>query len=358
MDEPKSATTNALRAPYQVQAPIAKQYWPPSRLFVAIMYEGFEFRHLTSFVAVAEECNFGKAAERLNIAQPSLSAQIKQIEDGLRSNLFIRSQAGTSLTSPGQQFLVFARKMLHMREHAVRATSSDQTGTEWPLRFGYSPFADHRLVEEAFTGYRELVPGGHIQSQSECSAELATMVANGRLDAAIVSFPVEEKELYMYPICQERVLVCLRRDDPLAEGQTLPQNMIATRLCILFGRVHQPLFYDALVRKFAKYGIELHPSDFVSAPAEMQYLVRTGKGFGLIPESTKLDPELIMMSIASINLTVTKGFICHPAQMRPVLPMLAYRMEKQCALETKLDGRKRSSGRVTGDDLARVKKAS
>ena len=56
------------------------------------MYEGLEFRHLASFVAVAEECSFGKAAERLNIAQPSLSAQIKQIEDGLRSNLFIRSQ--------------------------------------------------------------------------------------------------------------------------------------------------------------------------------------------------------------------------------------------------------------------------
>jgi DNA-binding transcriptional LysR family regulator len=322
------------------------------------MYEGLEFRHLVSFVAVAEECSFGKAAERLNIAQPSLSSQIKQIEDGLRANLFIRSQAGASLTPPGQQFLVFARKMLHMREHAVRATSSDQTGTEWPLRFGYSPFADHKLVEEAFTGYRELVPGGHIQSQSECSAELATMVADGRLDAAIVSLPVAEKELYVYPICQEKVLVCLRRDDPLAKGLTLPQNAIAARLCILFGRVHQPLFYDALVRKFAKFGIELHPSDFVSAPAEMQYLVKSGKGFGLVQESVKLDPELTMMSIAGINLTVTTGFICHPAQIRPVLPMLAYRMERQCAIETKVDGRKRPNGRATVNDLARVKKAS
>jgi len=156
------------------------------------MYEGPEFRHLSSFVAVAEECSFGKAAQRLNIAQPSLSAQIKQIEDGLRSKLFIRSQAGASLTAPGKQFLVFARKMLHMRERAVRATSSDQTGTEWLLRFGYSPFADHRLVREALNGYPELVPGGHIQSQSECSAELTAMFS----DAVTVSLPVAEKELY------------------------------------------------------------------------------------------------------------------------------------------------------------------
>jgi DNA-binding transcriptional LysR family regulator len=325
---------------------------------MANMYEGPEFRHLLSFVAVAEECSFGKAAERLNIAQPSLSAQIKQIEDGLRSKLFIRSQAGASLTTSGQQFLVFARKMLHMREHMVRATSSDQSGTEWPLRFGYSPFADHRLVQEAFNGYRELVPGGHIESQSECSAELTTMVADGRLDAAIVTLPIAEKELYMHPICQEKMLVCLRRDDPLAQGETIPQNVIASRLCILFGRIHQPLYYDALIRKFAKFHIDLRPSDFVSAPAELQYLVKLGKGFGLVQESTQLDPELTMKSISGINLTVTTAFICHAAQIRPVLPMLAYRIEKQCGIETKLDGRKRPNGRVTANDLPRIRKVS
>jgi DNA-binding transcriptional LysR family regulator len=102
------------------------------------MYEGPEFRHLVSFVAVAEECSFGRAAERINLAQPSLSSQIKQVEDGLGANLFIRSQTGTSLTAPGRQFLVFARLMLQMRDHAVRATTSDKSGTDWPLRFGYT----------------------------------------------------------------------------------------------------------------------------------------------------------------------------------------------------------------------------
>ena len=70
--------------------------------------------------------------------------------------------------------------MLQMREHSVRATTSDKTGTEWPLRFGYSPFADHNIVEEARSGYMEMVPGGHIQKSSECSAELTAMVADGQ----------------------------------------------------------------------------------------------------------------------------------------------------------------------------------
>jgi len=322
------------------------------------MYEGPEFRHLRYFIAVAEECNFVKAARRLHVSQPALSSQIKQLEDGLGVKLLARSPAGTTLTPAGHAFLGHARHMLLLRDRAVENTTLVHSGVQLPLRFGYSPFADHKLVEEVCTGYVALVPGGHILTSSDCCAALTTMVADGRLDAAIVSLPVAQKELYVYPICQERVLVCLRRDDPLANGKTLPQSVIAARLCILFGRVHQPLFYDGLVRKFAKYGIELHPSDFVSAPAELEYLVKIGKGFGLLQESTKLDPELTMMSIAGINLTVTTGFICHPAQIRPVLPMLAYKMEKQCALETKVDGRKRPSGRVTGDDLARVKKAS
>ena len=184
------------------------------------------------------------------------------------------------------------------------------------------------------------------------------MVADGRLDAAIVSFPVTEKDLFAHAICQERMLVCLRADDPLASEENLPRNTIAGRLNILFARVHQPLFYDALMRKFARAGMELNPLEFVSAPAEMQFLVKCGRGFGLIRESAKLDPELTTCSIAGISLTVTTGFVCHRAQIRPVLPMLAYRLEKQCVAALKTDGRKRPSGRVTGDNLDAIRKSS
>jgi len=322
------------------------------------MYEGLEFRHLVSFVAVAEECSFVKAAERLNISQPSLSTQIKQLEGGMGAQLLIRRHGGVSLTPPGRRFLIVARQILEMKVHAVREATSDKTGTLWPLRFGYSPFADHRLVEEAHAGYLDLVPGGHIQTSSDCSAELTAMVADGRLDAAIVTLPLAETDLYVYPICKERILVCLRRDDPLAEADTLPQSVIESRLRILFARVHQPLLYDSLRRKFAKCGINLRPLEFISAPAEMQYLVKRGKGFSLATESTELCPELTLRGIAGIQLTVTTAFICHGAQVRPVLPMLAYRLEKLSSVSAEMDGRKRPNGRVMGEELKDIRHAS
>jgi DNA-binding transcriptional LysR family regulator len=332
--------------------------WLPSRLVVAIMYEGPEFRHLVSFVAVAEEFSFSRAAKRLHIAQPSLSAQMKLIEEGIGAILLIRGQSGVSLTASGRQFLVFARLMLHMRGHSVRATTSDKTGTEWPLRFGYSPFADHRIVEEALNRYLELVPGGHIQTSSECSAELTTMVADGRLDAAIVTLPLAEKGLFVHPLCEERLLVCLRRDDPLAAAPKLSHEAIEARLCILFGRDHQPLLYDQILRRLAQAGIPLSPSEFVSAPAEMQYLVKRGRDFSLAQESTHLDSELTMRGIVGVNLTVTTALICNAVQIRPVLPMLAFRIEKHLAMATKMDGRKRPNERATTAHPIKLKKAS
>ena len=101
------------------------------------MYEGPEFRHLITFVAIAEECSFSRAAERLHIAQPALTKHIKSLEEGLAAALFKRVPAGAELTETGRKFLPIARQMLHMRQHAVNTASRSGTDVEWPLRLGY-----------------------------------------------------------------------------------------------------------------------------------------------------------------------------------------------------------------------------
>jgi DNA-binding transcriptional LysR family regulator len=200
------------------------------------MQEGPEFRHLIAFVAVAEECNFGKAAQRLHITQPALSSQIKQLEDWLGTSLFRRVPYGAELTETGRNFLLFARRILHMRQHALKAASRKHSEGDWPLRLGYSPFVDHRLVQEAIVGYQELVPDGQIDSLSDCTAKLLEMMSDGRLDASIVTLPIPSGRLFEHHICEDRVALCMRRDDPFASAVEVPKEAIAKHLRILFSR--------------------------------------------------------------------------------------------------------------------------
>ena len=311
------------------------------------MYEGPEFRHLTHFIALAEECNFGRAATKIHTTQPNLTRSINQLEDGMGVSLFNRSNAGSGLTAAGRALLPFARNLLNLRTQAVKATSTKHSGIELPLRFGYSPFINHDLVSTAMDAFCELVPEGKIDPTSECSGDLLPMILGGELEAALVSLPIDEEGLFVQRIRSENILVCLRADDPLAQEETVPRSALNNRLSIIFARAHHPLFYDKLLKKLMKAGITLKPSSFVSAPSELQYLVETRKGLGLIRDSTPLSKHLVTRPIADLSLRVTTAFVCKLAQQRPVLQLLAYNLAQRYADAVRPEVPKKPSGRVT-----------
>ena len=87
-----------------------------------------------------------------------------------------------------------------MSKRAIQATSSAHSGIDLPLRFGYSPFVKHQLVEDVMGGYRDLVPDGQIEPSSEGSAVLTAMVAEGHLDAALVLLPIGDQKLFVQRI--------------------------------------------------------------------------------------------------------------------------------------------------------------
>jgi len=294
------------------------------------MYEGPEFRHLRYFVAVAEELNFGRAATRLHVTQPALSTQIKQLEEGLKARLFLRGPVGASLTQAGRTLLPLAKQLLAMRKRAVEHTSHAHSGTHLPFRFGYSPWINRNVVREAITGYKEMVPGGVIEPSSQSSGTLSSQVAAGSLDAALIDLPVRETELMVQSICTERLLLCLRADDPLAEQAAIPKEAVAERLKVMFDRQLHPLLYEQIERKLARAGIHLHPSDLVLHPSDAHFLIKEKVGLGLVREGMPLDPDLTSRPIAGLNLTVETAFVCQELQQRPVLPLLAYRVAKCC----------------------------
>lgn len=295
------------------------------------MEQGPDFRHYESFIAVADECSFRKAAEKLNITQPALSGHIKVLEEWLVQDVFKRGHAGSELTEAGRNLLVYARYMLHLRSHAKKASSRKHSTADWPLRLGYSPFINHILIEEALTGYTEIVPDGRINSCSDCTGHLIEMLEDGRLDAAIVTLPIFETPLVQQVISKDRLMICLRQDDPLASESQIPRSAIADRLRIMFERSYHPLLYDEILKSFKKVGITLNPTETFSAPSEMQFLVRHRGCFGLVREGIPLQPGLVALPMEGISLRFTNALVFSAQQDRPILPMLAYRMTQRCA---------------------------
>jgi hypothetical protein len=178
------------------------------------------------------------------------------------------------------------------------------------------------------------------------------MVAEGHLDAALVIMPIGERKLFVQRIRTEKVLICLRQDDPLAQLESIPKNHIEDRVRIALSRAHHPLCYDEILRKFTKAKFHLTPTDFVSSPTDMQFLVKIGAGFGMMLETLPLDPELTLRGIAGLSVHLKTAFICLPDHQRSVLPLLAARMAKMCANVDEVSGIKRPVSRV-GDELPR-----
>lgn len=313
------------------------------------MYEGPEFRHLITFVTIAEECNFGKAAERLHTTQPALSSHIKQLEDGLQKTLFRRVPHGAELTEAGRNFLPYARQMLHLRTHAVKATSHRLADRDAPLRLGYTPFMNHDLMVEALKAYKEIVPEGRINSSSDCTAQLIDMLHDGRLDAAIVTLPTGEADFSEHFICEDKVLICLRRDDPVAALAAVPKEAVAANLKIMFNRTYHPELHDQIRKAFRKAGITITPTETFSAPPDMQFLVKTRGCFGLIRAGVPVDDELTTRPIEGMDFRITTALLFRKQQKRPVLPMLAYRMSQLCRDKEEAKVSKRPSESVRPD---------
>jgi DNA-binding transcriptional LysR family regulator len=175
------------------------------------MSDDLDLRKLRYFVAVAEELNFNRAAERLHIAQPVLTRQIHGLERELRVRLFDRSTRGTQLTPAGQSVLAEARAMLR-RAGAFqrRARQAARGGHELTIGFmpGILPTATVKALRERFPGLRVEVVRTSWDDQ-------VALVLDGRVDASFVRLPIDRRGLTVVPLYTEPRVVALPAGHPL-----------------------------------------------------------------------------------------------------------------------------------------------
>ena len=179
-----------------------------------------ELRHLRCFVALAEELNFTRAAERQHVVQQSLSATIKQLEGELGVRLFDRTTRVVQLTAAGAEFLPAARRVLAEADRAFAAAAEHAT-TRPELAIGFSFTLDdevrYRLLERFVAEH----PATRLRVRMALSGELLDLVAGGELDLAVTFCPLARQGVELAPVMRVPVWVLLAAGHRLAREEVL-----------------------------------------------------------------------------------------------------------------------------------------
>ena len=180
-----------------------------------------EFRHLKYIVALAEAGNFTRAAEQLFLSQPSLSKQIKDIEDEIGFPIFVRTREGVRVTPSGQMMVAYAQEMLAGRAEIITMALAVHRGDIPPLRLGFSSFIDPKLLQIFRDSYARMFPKCPIHLSGGITSSLLQRLEQGFLDGAILPMPIEGSQWVFQQISRDPLVVCMRTDDPLAREVAL-----------------------------------------------------------------------------------------------------------------------------------------
>lgn len=175
-----------------------------------------ELRHLRYFLAVAEEKHFGRAADRLHMAQPPLSNQIKQLENELGTTLFERTTRKVELTDAGTLLMDRARQILADVDAAQSDVAEVGRGAAGVLRVGFSGTATYRLMPEIVRISQEQLPNVRVQVSGEMlTPQMELAMLENRLDAAILRPPVQSAEISLDELEQTPLVAALPLDHRL-----------------------------------------------------------------------------------------------------------------------------------------------
>lgn len=247
-----------------------------------------ELRHLRYFLAVAEEKHFGRAADRLHMAQPPLSSQIKQLEAKLDTLLLERTTRKVELTEAGALLMERARKILAEVEATINDVAEVGRGAAGVLRIGFSGTATYRLMPEIVRAARERMPLVRLQISGEMlTPKMEEALLENRLDAAILRPPVQSGDIMIDEVQQTRLVAVLHRQHPLAQ-ETGPVSIQAFASEDIVGYPRGSSVASVVSEMARQAGFRPRVVQEATETSTLIALIGAGLGIGLMPSSQSL----------------------------------------------------------------------
>lgn len=265
-----------------------------------------DLRHLRYFVAVAETLNFTQAAERLHIAQPALSAAIRQLETELEVQLFERTSRRVALTSSGELLLERARKTLASAEETFAIGRDAGRGLVGRIRIAVSPAARYGEVSDVYDECSSRRPGIATEIREQPTAEVIAAVRTGDADLGIAWCAREAEPLTAERLRDEPLVAYVASDHRLSGAGSISVSELAEEPIIVGSGASSAGFTDALTEALRQAGVEART---IPDPYPDLGLLAAAEGIGVtLGLATKLDDRIQGLTTVGLEPEITLPF--------------------------------------------------
>ncbi|WGL52205.1 LysR substrate-binding domain-containing protein [Nocardioides sp. BP30] len=244
-----------------------------------------DLRHLRYFVAVAEERHFGRAAERLHMAQPPLSQAIRQLESELGVILLQRTTRRVELTAAGETYLERARSILGDVAQAADLARRVAAGSVGHLTLGCVGTATYSVLPTLSRRLSEELPGVDFAFRGEMLVpDQLSALHHGAIDVALLRPPVADLSLVVEPLRSDRLMVALPADHGLAGQTRIRARELSGIDLIVHSADRRSVMYGVVLRLLHDAGVEPRVRHEVGETSTLLTLVAGGLGVAIVPE--------------------------------------------------------------------------
>ena len=263
--------------------------------------------HLRSFHAVATHGSFTRAAEMLNITQPTLSGQVKDLESRYGTKLFLRLGRRIELTDIGRSAFNITRLLFRHEEEVEHLLQSARALTSGELRVAAdSPYIATPLLAQ----FQRLYPGIQISIQYGNSQQLMSWIESRRCDVAFLpNIPQGDDKLFSIPLLPDRLVVFVSQDHDWAERRSVPIEELLTQRVIL--REKGSRTRSILEEAIGEAGLQLENVMEISGREGVREAVAAGFGIGVVAENELLaDSRLRALPVNNAELVHAEYVVC------------------------------------------------
>ena len=238
----------------------------------------YDLKHLATFVAVAEELNFHRAAQRLTMAQPAVSRIVLELEERLEVKLLERTTRRVRLTESGRYLLEEAQAILDRVQAAETTARLLATGTKAILRVGYTTISGHSVVPDIAREFRGPNPDVRLELTYMTSPMQRDRILQDEIDFGFIDGQFQSSEIESRPVARHRLMALFPPRHPLAKKKTVTVDELAREDLVMGTNLEWPTLRRIVVEAFQRSGHVMSVAQEASSLTGILGLVMAGVG--------------------------------------------------------------------------------